>query len=308
MTSRQSRLLSTGPQSCWSFWFPPVYPFFSSFSFSFFLSFAFAFAFFGAGVAASAAAAPSAPGSDSLRFERRVILSARVSRRFSAERAGRTQGCDYSVLRWAGDCRSRGRRRNASAEKRRDVLARRRENFAWADDWGIGARYVGWFLRLGVALNVSPNRAKLNRGSPWRTRREIQTQGTKKLRMQIGDVSALRCSRVRRAGGCPGSRFERGAADRAPPSSSRRGRGAPVARGAGAGAREREGFGGRRGARRGRGCGRGAGRAPSGETAEGATRAPGAVRVEADSRGAEAGPGQRAVGEACRRSDAGNVC
>ena len=49
----------------------------------------FAFAFFGAGAAASAAAAPSAPGSDSLRFERRVILSARVSRGFSAERAGR---------------------------------------------------------------------------------------------------------------------------------------------------------------------------------------------------------------------------
>lgn len=99
----------------------------------------------------------------------------------------------------------------------------------------ISARYVGLVLRLGVALNVSPNRAKLNRGSPWRTRREIQTQGTKKLRMQIGDVSALRCSRVRRAGGCPGSRFERGAADRAPPSSSRRGRGAPVARGQGRG-------------------------------------------------------------------------
>ena len=239
---------------------------------SLFTSFAFlfSFAFFGAGTAASAAAPPSAPGSDSLRFERRVILSARVSRGFSARRARGTQsGVRLLSLGWAGDCRSRARRRNASAEKRRDGLARRRENFAWADDWGIGARYVGWFLRLGVALNVSPDRAKLNLGSPWRPQREIHTQGTKKLRTQIGDVSAWRRSRVRRAGGCPGLRFERGAADRAPPSSSRRGRGAPVA---GAGAREREGFGGRRGARRGRGCGRGAGRAPSGETAEGAMR------------------------------------
>ena len=91
------------------------------------------------------------------------------------------------------------------------------------------------FLRLGVALNVSPDRAKLNLGSPWRPQREIHTQGTKKLRTQIGDVSAWRRSRVRRAGGCPGLRFERGAADRAPPSSSRRGRGAPVARGQGRG-------------------------------------------------------------------------
>ena len=256
--------------------------------------------------------APSAPGSDSLRFERRVILSARVSRGFSARRARGTQsGVRLLSLGWAGDCRSRARRRNASAEKRRDGLARRRENFAWADDWGIGARYVGWFLRLGVALNVSPDRAKLNLGSPWRPQREIHTQGTKKLRTQIGDVSAWRRSRVRRAGGCPGLRFERGAADRAPPSSSRRGRGAPVARGqgrgrvsgrlrratrspAGPGMRKRGGAcaerrdGGGSDARARRGVGRG-GFTPGW--------------------GAEAGPaGQRAVGEACRRSDAGNVC
>ena len=75
-------------------------------------------AFFGA--AASAAAAPSAPGSDSLRFERRIILSARVSRGFSAERAGRTEVRLLS-LRWAGDCAiSRGAEaRNPSAQMRR---------------------------------------------------------------------------------------------------------------------------------------------------------------------------------------------
>ena len=176
------------PQSCWSFGSRRC-AFFSSFSFSFFLSFAFAFAFFGAGAAASAAAAPSTPGWDSLRFGGGSFCQ-RVVGVFCGE------GGDG--LRWAEIADLAG-----AAEMR----ALRRDAMCWPEDAKIYGRMerdkraiCGAGFETGRRPECLSQQSETQSGLAWRTRR-VKPE-TKKLRMQIGDVSALRCSRVRRAGGC----------------------------------------------------------------------------------------------------------